>query len=231
MVANHPSGFFDLAAAPRQPLAVAAWPTSPRKTRVRGFRRRSSGQTSGRGRCRSMFTPGLRGCGYKTVSGRHEWLSRDPLAEEVGLNLYEYVGDDPINSIDPLGLCDTNSTSNAANTVARASSGGGGGASNDPIFQKWAQDQLTQSKTNNFSTGIPNVDKAIKTGQNIMQPDIGPNQKFSWKPDPSLSKPGLSAQYEFDYKQYYLQSGGKMDFNTKNGSIGGNCFVRVGFHW
>ena len=46
-----------------------------------------------------MFTPGLRGCGYKTVSGRHEWLSRDPLAEEVGLNLYEYVGDDPINSI------------------------------------------------------------------------------------------------------------------------------------
>ena len=81
MVANHPSGFFDLAAAPRQPLAVAAWPTSPRKTRVRGFRRHASGQTSSRRRCRSIITPGLRGCGYKIVSGRHEWPNHDPLGE------------------------------------------------------------------------------------------------------------------------------------------------------
>ena len=81
MVANHPSGFFDLAAAPRQPLAVAAWPTSPRKTRVRGFRRHASGRLSSRRRCRSIITPGSRGCAYKTVSGRHEWPNRDPLGE------------------------------------------------------------------------------------------------------------------------------------------------------
>ena len=81
MVANHPSGFFDLAAAPRQPLDATTWPTSPRKTRVRGFRRHASGQTSSRRRCRSMFTPGSRGCAYKTVSGRHEWPNRDPLGD------------------------------------------------------------------------------------------------------------------------------------------------------
>jgi uncharacterized protein RhaS with RHS repeats len=51
-----------------------------------------------------MFTPGLRGCGYKTVSGRHEWLNRDPIQEAGGLNLYGYVGNSPINRIDPLGL-------------------------------------------------------------------------------------------------------------------------------
>ena len=104
MVANHPSGFFDLAAAPRQPLAVAAWPTSPRKTRVRGFRRHASGRLSSRRRCRSIITPGSRGCGYKTVSGRHEWPNRDPLVEQGGLNLYGFAGNDSIDNNDPLGL-------------------------------------------------------------------------------------------------------------------------------
>ena len=106
MVANHPSGFFDLAAAPRQPLAVTTWPTSPRKTRVGFFRHRSSGQTSSRRRCRSMFTPGSRACGYKTVSGRHEWLNRDPIQENGGYNLYAFISNVSVNSVDAFGLCD-----------------------------------------------------------------------------------------------------------------------------
>jgi len=32
------------------------------------------------------------------------WLSRDPIEEEGGLNLYEMVGNDPINGVDRLGL-------------------------------------------------------------------------------------------------------------------------------
>jgi len=104
MVANHPSGFFDLAAAPRQPLAVTTWPTSPRKTRVGFFRHRSSGQTSSRRRCRSMFTPGSRACGYKTVSGRHEWLNRDPIGEKGSINLYLFCFDNALDIIDLFGL-------------------------------------------------------------------------------------------------------------------------------
>lgn len=32
------------------------------------------------------------------------WISRDPLGERGGINLYDYVGNNPIIRIDPLGL-------------------------------------------------------------------------------------------------------------------------------
>src|SRR5271166_673012 len=33
------------------------------------------------------------------------WLSRDPLGEYAGINIYGYVLNDPVNGIDPFGLC------------------------------------------------------------------------------------------------------------------------------
>ena len=32
------------------------------------------------------------------------WLNRDPIGEVGGINLYQFVGNDPINDVDPLGL-------------------------------------------------------------------------------------------------------------------------------
>ena len=37
-------------------------------------------------------------------SGVGRWLSRDPLLESGGVNLYTYVGNDPVNLADPFGL-------------------------------------------------------------------------------------------------------------------------------
>ncbi len=39
---------------------------------------------------------------YAPDTGR--WLNRDPIAEEGGLNLYAFVANDPMNSMDPWGL-------------------------------------------------------------------------------------------------------------------------------
>jgi len=49
--------------------------------------------------------PGLYDYGYRYYdpeTGR--WLSRDPLEEEGGINLYQFVEGDPVNWVDPMGL-------------------------------------------------------------------------------------------------------------------------------
>jgi RHS repeat-associated protein len=44
---------------------------------------------------------------YDPATGR--WLSRDPIGEEGGINLYGYVGGEPIGGTDSLGLASTRS--------------------------------------------------------------------------------------------------------------------------
>jgi hypothetical protein len=82
---------------------TAVLPHRP-KTRVGVFSGNPSGRLSRRGRGRSMFTPGLPACAYKTASGRGEWPNRDPIEEAGGLNVYAFVSGDPINKIDKFGL-------------------------------------------------------------------------------------------------------------------------------
>lgn len=52
---------------------------------------------------------------YDAETGR--WLTRDPLKEAAGLNMYAYVGNSPVSGVDPLGL-DTYSLGVSASSAA-----------------------------------------------------------------------------------------------------------------
>jgi len=71
---------------------------------------------------------------YDAALGR--WLSADifPDAELLpeGTNLYAYVGNDPINFTDPLGLCRSSNSRNQANRPPPKQSGNSGSGGGDP---------------------------------------------------------------------------------------------------
>ena len=102
------SGLFSLAARPSaaasSPLLSHARPTPSLKTRVGGLPRCPSGRPSFRPRRSPVFAPGNRACGYKVAPGRSKWLSRDPIGENGGPNLYCFIRNSSINFFDPLGL-------------------------------------------------------------------------------------------------------------------------------
>ena len=65
------------------------------------------------------FTSGLHLALYRDyASSFGRWLTRDPIAERGGINLYRYVYDDPISFSDPLGLLTLNLSAGLGFTFA-----------------------------------------------------------------------------------------------------------------
>ena len=58
---------------------------------------------------------------YSGSTGR--WISRDPVKEKGGLNLYGFVGSDPVNKLDILGLLETRFRRNSRTILGRVVSG------------------------------------------------------------------------------------------------------------
>jgi RHS repeat-associated protein len=62
--------------------------------------------------------------GYRNYCPRWgRWLSRDPMGEEGGFNLYAYCGNDPVNRADPLGLESLNHTTPVENAPSIVTEG------------------------------------------------------------------------------------------------------------
>ena len=94
-----------LAAKKKRQPGASSWPTSTPKNRVWGFENTPSGRPAVEPQLSWETATGSVQYTYQIASGRAEWLSRDPIAERGGINLYAYVMNDPLRFIDPLGLC------------------------------------------------------------------------------------------------------------------------------
>ena len=86
------------------PLRAGAMLTPPQKTASGFFAASPSGrpvvESTGNQECIWVCEVYV----YDLTSGRTLWLSRDPIEEEGGYNLFAFVGNDGVNRIDPLGL-------------------------------------------------------------------------------------------------------------------------------
>jgi RHS repeat-associated protein len=77
---------------------------------------------------------GLELCTFRYYSsGAGRWLSRDPISHEGGVNLYGYVGSDPVGSVDPLGLKPSQPWYDGLANIAR----GGGEGQKSLINDYW----------------------------------------------------------------------------------------------
>jgi hypothetical protein len=83
------------------PSALAAVSS---ETRVGGCDQQALGRSWPEPRLSLEIATGSEACGYESASGQQNWLNRDPIGEAGGINLYGFVGNNPVNFVDPDGL-------------------------------------------------------------------------------------------------------------------------------
>ena len=133
---------------------------------------------------------------YSQDLGR--WISRDPLEEEGGINLYAYVDNDPVNLVDPDGENpiagaveggEIGSAFGPGGTIIGAGLGAiAGGIIGAKIYDWWHNHPGpgTSCPTKGWDHESPNPDKTNRRGDHKNRPD----GKRDRGPKPPAPKPG-----------------------------------------
>ncbi|MEX2580446.1 MAG: RHS repeat-associated core domain-containing protein [Verrucomicrobiales bacterium] len=129
---------------------------------------------------------------YDADLGR--WLSADPIGEEGGMNLYGYVGNDPLNSTDSLGLYSINADGSVNNEWGDAAKDIGGRALKglaawadgvipfaDPFADAGAYDECDSDYK--FGQGVGSLNRDI--GLALAVPNLG-----TWLKNPVMYEVG-----------------------------------------
>jgi RHS repeat-associated protein len=78
--------------------------TSPGQTRVGVCGAMTSGRLFSEDFLKLEIATAYGACDYETVSGRRQWLNRDPIGIKGGINLYSFAGNSPAVNVDRYGL-------------------------------------------------------------------------------------------------------------------------------
>lgn len=149
------------------------------------------------------------------------WLNRDPIGELGGINLYRYVGNNPVNSIDLLGLCPGdfwdlfgNGLNNTVTGVGRSL----GLGLYDLSTLQWSQDQWNQIDNTLYSVSSPENPAATPYIEGALGVSAGATAIASW----ALSSEVLASQGFYDVagtienraSQPFLQNASSRWFST-----------------
>ena len=97
-----------------------------------------------------------RNFGKKYLGAPTRWLSRDPIEENGGVNLYAYVENSPISQIDVWGLCESSPPGHRMADPSQMGGGGGG-----PLLKPTSPNQMRQQvNTKQAPKTVERVDPA-----------------------------------------------------------------------
>jgi len=115
----------------------------PIQSTRQGFSSGRSGRPFKRGHSIPPRATGYRAHPYKTPIGLTDWQSRDPIGVKGGINLYNYVKNNPINRKDKKGLCDVGAEFGVPSEGYALGQSMGASLPGDGAFQNQLNNQFT----------------------------------------------------------------------------------------